>query len=109
MELVQYLNRLRRETDEPIRIIAHSHGCNVVKLASMSRELSADVHISKAVFLACPHFWEANYEAEEPTSVLDKFKFKRLRPHGRKYRYRASPERFGRIFESVFGSRSRAS
>lgn len=95
--LVRYLNWLRHQTDESIRIVAHSHGCNVVKLASMSPELSSDVHISKAVFLACPHFWEDNYDAGEPKSVLEKFSFRLLRPHGRKYRYRASPQRFGRI------------
>lgn len=95
--LVQHLNRLRQQTDEPIRIIAHSHGCNVVKLASADSELSPNVHIAKAVFLACPHFWEPNYEAEKPTSWLDKFKFELLKQRGRKYRYRAMPRRFGRI------------
>jgi hypothetical protein len=94
-ELVQYLNGLGRQTDEDIRIIAHSHGCNVVKLASANPELK--VHIDKAVFLACPHFWETSYEAEEPKSWLDKFKFELLKPRGRKYRYGASPQRFGRI------------
>lgn len=94
-KLVQYLNQLRRRTDEPIRIIAHSHGCNVVKLASMSPGLSANV--SKAVFLACPHFWEVNYEAAEPASLSERFSFERLHPRGRKYRYRASPQRFGKI------------
>lgn len=95
--LVQRLNRLRQQTDEPIRIIAHSHGCNVVKLASTDSELSPNVHIAQAVFLACPHFWEANYEADKPTSWLDKFKFELLKQRGRKYRYRAMPQRFGRI------------
>lgn len=95
--LVQYLNWLQRQTDEPIRVVAHSHGCNVVKLASMSPELSVDVKIAKAVFLACPHLWEDNYDVEEPNSTLDKFSFGLLRPHGRKYRYRASPRRFGKI------------
>jgi predicted alpha/beta hydrolase family esterase len=37
--LAAYLNALRSVTDEPIRIVAHSHGCNVVKLASMLPEL----------------------------------------------------------------------
>jgi triacylglycerol esterase/lipase EstA (alpha/beta hydrolase family) len=37
--LAAYLNALRSVTDEPIRIVAHSQGCNVVKLASMLPDL----------------------------------------------------------------------
>ncbi len=54
--LAAYLNALRSVTDEPIRIVAHSHGCNVVKLASMLPELDSSVIVESAVFLACPHF-----------------------------------------------------
>jgi hypothetical protein len=97
--LAQYLNAIRRKTREPIRIVAHSHGCNVVKLASSLPLLSPDVHIAKAVFLACPHFWETNYVADEPQSWLDQFDIRKqiLKPKGRKYRYRLSPQRFGKV------------
>jgi hypothetical protein len=44
-----------------------------------------------------PHFWEVNYDDEKPKSLQDKFSIERRRPHGRKYRYRASPQRFGKI------------
>ena len=96
--LVQYLNVLRKLTGEPLRIVAHSHGCNVVKLASGLPELSPDVYIAKAVFLACPHFWEDDYVFEEPKG-LDKFDIRKVGPKakGRKYRYRVSPQRFGKI------------
>ena len=97
--LVNYLNVLRELTDEPIRIVAHSHGCNVMKLASTRPELAPAVHIAKAVFLACPHFWEPNTVFEEPKNWMDRFDFKKLKPvlKGKKYRYRASPQRFGKI------------
>jgi hypothetical protein len=36
--------------------VAHSHGCNVVKLASGSELLASSVHVDRAIFLACPHF-----------------------------------------------------
>jgi hypothetical protein len=104
--LVRYLNALRRQTNERIRIVAHSHGCNVVKLASMHTGLSPDIHIDKAVFLACPHFWEPNYEPEKPASWTDKFKLELLRPRGRKYRYRVSPQRFKRIL-NLYSERDR--
>ena len=56
-QLAAYLNIVADLTDEPIRIIAHSHGCNVVKLASSLPELSNNVFIDQAAFLACPHFY----------------------------------------------------
>ncbi|MGB8275879.1 MAG: hypothetical protein WCF16_11515 [Alphaproteobacteria bacterium] len=98
--LARYLSALRQATDEPIRIIAHSHGCNVVKLASSLPELAPDVRIDRAVFLACPHFWEPDYVFEQPKTLADRFDLrKQMRPKrvGRKFRYQASPGRFGRI------------
>lgn len=82
-ELVSYLNVIRQLTDEPINIIAHSHGCNVVKLASASDKLSADLFIEKAVFLACPHFNEAKIDAQGNTTY--------------QFQYRLDPHRFGSI------------
>jgi len=56
LKLARYLNRINQlAPNEPIRVIAHSHGCNVVKHASLSKELHPGVRISAAVFLACPH------------------------------------------------------
>lgn len=98
--LVQYLNALRKVTGEPIRIIAHSHGCNVVKLASSLPELDRAVFIERAVFLACPHFWEEDYEFETPRTLEERLDIrKQMTPRrvGRKFRYRVSPDRFGRI------------
>ena len=78
-QFARYLNVLSSLSNEPIRVIAHSHGCNVVKAASMHSVLSPAVKIQKAVFLACPHFWEQG-------------------ANGMKYfRYRARPDRFGEI------------
>lgn len=76
--LALYLNTIRELTDEPIRIVAYSHGCNVVKGASVSRQLKDDVFIEDAVFLACPHFY-----AESAGQLV--------------LTYRADPARFGRI------------
>lgn len=42
-QLVHYLNTVSTLTDEPLRIIAYSHGCNLVKSASSHRELSGRV------------------------------------------------------------------
>ena len=97
--LVKYLNRLWEVTSEPIRIIAHSHGCNVVKLASSLDGLASDLFIEKAVFLACPHFWETEYGADAPQSWMDKFDIKKqmLKPVGELYRYRLDPARFGAV------------
>lgn len=55
-QLADYLNQISEITGEHIRIVAHSHGCNLVKRASSHRRLSHDVVIDRAVFLACPHF-----------------------------------------------------
>ena len=77
--LVDYLNVVRTLTGEPLRIIAHSHGCNLVKQASASRKLAPDVFIDQAVFLACPHFFTPNAVA------------------GYRVPYQLAPNRFGRI------------
>lgn len=78
--LARYLNRIKEiAPEEPIRIVAHSHGCNVVKMASSSELLDSSVHIDRAIFLACPHF---------------KIKVGR----GTKYPYSLDPSRFGKIF-----------
>ena len=98
--LVQYLNIVAELTDEPIRIIAHSHGCNVVKLASSLRALSSAVFIDQAVFFACPHFYEDEYVQEE-LSWQDRLDIRKVskayKATKRRYRYRVDPERFGRI------------
>jgi len=55
--LALYLSKIVEiAPEEPIRIIAHSHGCNVVKKATMLKELADTVFIESTVFLACPHF-----------------------------------------------------
>lgn len=75
--LVKYLNALHLVApQEPLRIVAHSHGCNVVKMASASRKLSPPIHFKQAVFLACPHF-----QGVDKTT----------------YTYKLKPERFGKI------------
>ena len=91
--------RLCEVTAEPLRIIAHSHGCNVVKLASSLRELSSSVYIEKAVFLACPHFSEKRYAVEEPQNWQDKFDLKKQMPKevGKRFRYKVDPDRIGSI------------
>lgn len=77
--LARYLNLIKKiAPDEPIRIIAHSHGCNVVKHASSCGLLDSSVHIERAVFLACPHF---------SIQVLSKTK----------YPYTLDPSKFGQI------------
>ena len=79
--LAHYLSTVRQiAPDEPIRIVAHSHGCNVVKKASSHRKLSSSVFIDKAVFLACPHF--------ETHLVHNDEWF---------YPYQLDPDRFGEI------------
>jgi hypothetical protein len=104
--LARYLNRVRTLTNERIRIIAHSHGCNVVKLASSHDELSPDVFIDRAVFLACPHFSEKAYRVEEPKNWTDKFDIGKQMPKecGRRFRYRVDPRRFGSIL-NVYSER----
>lgn len=100
-DLARYLNQLREITDEPIRIIAHSHGCNVVKLASSLPELSANVHIDQAIFLACPHFSEVGANPERLADWKDSLSFKKLAEHNKDWpavlRYALDPNRVGRI------------
>ena len=86
-----YLNKVRELTDEPIRIIAHSHGCNVVKNASACKKLSQDVVIDRAVFLACPHFYAPAFKQPK-----DPFSFK-MEPAGEQFTYQLDPRRFGKI------------
>ena len=54
-DLAKYLSVIANITNEPIRVVAHSHGCNVLKAASTSKQLDPKVYIDRAVFLACPH------------------------------------------------------
>lgn len=86
--LVKYLNAIRKLSDEPIRIVAHSHGCNVIKLASSMPNLDPDVHIEAAVFLACPHFYEIEYMQKKPRNWMDKFdpEYIKLNPTGHRLR-----------------------
>lgn len=99
-ELAEYINSLVELTDEPIRIIAHSHGCNVVKLASSLPALSPAVEIDQAVFLACPHFYEDEY-TQQDLSWQDRLDIRKVsqsyKATNRRYRYRVDPGRFGRI------------
>ncbi|MBI5395441.1 MAG: hypothetical protein HZA91_09125, partial [Verrucomicrobia bacterium] len=77
--LVRYLNVLRHLAPrEPLSIIAHSHGCNLVKMASSDPNLSPAIHFHRAAFLACPHF-----EAKGHRGCV--------------YSYRADPNRFSTI------------
>lgn len=76
-QLVKYLNTLHQiSPQEPLRIIAHSHGCNVVKRASADKKLLPGLRFPQAVFLACPHFAGAD---------------------GRTFTYGLDPKRFGVI------------
>lgn len=78
--LVEYLNRIEQVApNEPLRLVAHSHGCNVVKLASAHKRLSPTLHFARTVFLACPHF-AAGTQTQNPT-----------------LHYPLDPRRFGRI------------
>lgn len=80
--LARYLNRIHALAPrEPIRIVAHSHGCNVVKVASGCGLLDPAIFIGRAVFLACPHF------------VIE-------RGGRRVFPYRLDPARFGRIINA---------
>lgn len=81
MHLARYLSKIKEiAPGEPLRLVAHSHGCNVVKKASAHPKLAASVHIDRAVFLACPHFATHLLHADEWF-----------------YPYRLDPRRFGRI------------
>ena len=80
--LAHYLNRIHRlAPDEPIRLVAHSHGCNVVKVASSSDILDPAIFIERAAFLACPHC-----TIERGGRTL--------------YPYRLDPARFGAILNA---------
>lgn len=100
LELAEYLNSIASLSDEPIRIIAHSHGCNVVKLASSLPSLSRQVVIERAVFLACPHFYEDEY-VQDKLSWQNRVNISKVSKayhvKGRRYRYQIDPQRFGRI------------
>lgn len=89
-DLARYLNVLHANSDEPIRVIAHSHGCNVVKQASASKKLEKDVRIESAVFLACPHMFTDEYTQNSSFDVT-------MRRSGTKYLYQLQPKRFKRI------------
>lgn len=89
-QLIAYLNLVRELTPEPLRIIAHSHGCNVVKQASASDKLRSDVFFERAVFLACPHFMGDLYRQKGAFDL-------RMERVGKQYFYRLNPDRFGRI------------
>ena len=74
--LARYLNLIKEiAPEEPVRIVAHSHGCNVVKLASSSELLNPSVHIDRAVFLACPHFNIRVLRKTKYPYILDSSKF----------------------------------
>lgn len=100
IDFARYLNEIAKLTDEPIRIIAHSHGCNVVKLATSLKELSPQVYIEQAVFLACPHFYEDNYVQDE-LSWMDRVNIakvsKAYHKSGYFFRYPLNPDRLGRV------------
>lgn len=98
--LARYLNQLADLTDEPVNVVAHSHGCNVVKYATSSRHLGHHVYLDNLVFLACPHFHEPTYSAA-PARGLEKFTakamFGALEQTGAYFAYRINPDRVGRI------------
>jgi hypothetical protein len=80
VQLARYLNLVSGllGRGEPLRVIGHSHGCNVIKMASGQRSLAPRVRIDRAVFLACPHFVAAGQRASY-------------------FPYRLDPGRFGEI------------
>ncbi len=81
LHLARYLNKVREiAPEEPLRIVAHSHGCNVVKKMSRQDDLDPGVFVEKVVFLACPHFAT---EIVEPPEVY--------------FPYELAPDRFGKI------------
>ena len=81
LHLARYLNKVREiAPQEPIRLVAHSHGCNVVKKMSTQDHLDPGIFVEHAVFLACPHF---QTEITEPPEIY--------------FPYRLAPERFGKV------------
>lgn len=108
VEFAEYLNRVSELTDEGIRIIAHSHGCNIVKLASSIDQLSPGVFIDKAVFLACPHFRQEQFSQDE-LSGLDRFDIGKVYQSyspSDGYPYQLNPDRFGTIL-NVFSKQDK--
>ena len=96
-ELARYVNVIGGLTGEPIRIIAHSHGCNVVKQMSASPKLNASVFIERAVFLACPHFYTDEYRQKGAFDLS-------MEAVGKIFLYQLQPDRFGRI-ANMYSSR----
>lgn len=75
-QLVDYLNTLSGLTDERLCVVAHSHGCNLVKNATSHKKFRGT--IDQVAFLACPHFAAQGHR-------------------GAVYTYRLDPRRVGRI------------
>lgn len=99
-QLASYLNDVADLTDEPIRVIAHSHGCNVFKLATSLPQLAPQVRIDRAVFLACPHFYEDDFEHDGTTgwqALMRGDLSQGYRRSGYLFRYPLDPDRVGRI------------
>jgi len=96
-DFAKYLNVIATLTNEPIKIVAHSHGCNVVKQASASSKLNPHVHIDSAVFLACPHFTANEYRQKGAFDLGTELV-------GNKPLYQLQPERFERI-ANLFSTR----
>lgn len=81
LHLARYLDKVMEiAPQEPLRLVAHSHGCNVVKKMSRQKHLDPGIFIEQAVFLACPHFMT---EIVEPPESY--------------FPYELAPGRFGRI------------
>jgi hypothetical protein len=58
-QLARYLEQLSKlVVEEDVHVIAHSHGCNIVKQATC--ELASPVRLGRVVFLACPHFTDVH-------------------------------------------------
>lgn len=78
-QLALHLNRIAElSAGKRIYLVGHSHGCNVIKMASAHPKLDSRIFIEKAVFLACPHF-----QGKTATGYV--------------YHYRLNPRRFGKI------------
>lgn len=76
--LAYYLNAIAKVAPkEPIDVVAHSHGGNVVKIATAAPHLDPAVRLRNLVFLACPHWGSAL-------------------PYGQRYPYRLVPARVTR-------------
>jgi hypothetical protein len=54
-QLARYLETVAAlAPDEIIHLVAHSHGCNIIKQAT--QELHTPLKLGRIIFLACPHF-----------------------------------------------------